>query len=187
MTETLREQAFWFLRHGETDWNAKLLSQGSVDIPLNAHGIEQAVAAAQLLPGRGITTIVASPLGRAQVTAQHASSALGLPFATDPDLRETSFGVREGEPMAEWFTEWVEERATPEGATPFADLRARAVGAVNRALDNPPFVLIVAHGAFFRALRSAMGLEPNVRLPNAIPILCSPPGPDGGPWSLVPA
>lgn len=26
---------FWYLRHGETDWNARNLSQGNVDVPLN--------------------------------------------------------------------------------------------------------------------------------------------------------
>jgi len=31
--ETLRRTAFWYLRHGETDWNAQGLSQGNVDIP----------------------------------------------------------------------------------------------------------------------------------------------------------
>ncbi|MGI4954935.1 MAG: histidine phosphatase family protein, partial [Janthinobacterium lividum] len=39
---TLIPRAFWFLRHGETDWNARNLSQGNVDIPLNEVGIAQA-------------------------------------------------------------------------------------------------------------------------------------------------
>mgnify|MGYP003704279353 CR=1 FL=1 len=41
----LENRPFWFLRHGETDWNAQGLSQGNVDIPLNATGRAQAVAA----------------------------------------------------------------------------------------------------------------------------------------------
>ena len=47
-------RAFWFLRHGETDWNARNLSQGSIDIPLNANGVAQAerAALAVMHPGR---------------------------------------------------------------------------------------------------------------------------------------
>ena len=42
MAERLHPVAFWFLRHGETDWNAQNLSQGAVDIPLNETGLAQA-------------------------------------------------------------------------------------------------------------------------------------------------
>ncbi len=66
----LPARAFWFLRHGETDWNAQGLSQGSIDIPLNATGIAQAAAAAQTLRDRGIASIVSSPLSRARDTAR---------------------------------------------------------------------------------------------------------------------
>jgi len=40
---TLEPVPFWFLRHGETDWNAQGISQGNVDIPLNAVGIAQRI------------------------------------------------------------------------------------------------------------------------------------------------
>jgi broad specificity phosphatase PhoE len=129
---TLARIPFWFLRHGETDWNAQGISQGNVDIPLNATGLAQARSAAEKLRNRGIATIVASPLSRARVTAEFVGEALGLPVAIDPDLREVSFGVQEGQAMSGWFADWVAGRFTPEGAETFPALRRRAVAAINR-------------------------------------------------------
>jgi broad specificity phosphatase PhoE len=183
---TLSPIAFWFLRHGETDWNARGISQGNVDIPLNAVGVAQARAAAEKLRNRGIATIVASPLSRARVTAEFAGEALGLPVALDPDLREVSFGVQEGQGMSGWFADWVSGAFTPEGAETFVALRRRAVAAANRAIEQPPAVLVVAHGALFRSLRAAMGIEPNMRTQNAVPIFCEPPGPNATSWTLKP-
>jgi broad specificity phosphatase PhoE len=183
---TLSPIAFWFLRHGETDWNAQGISQGNVDIPLNAVGVAQARAAAEKLRNRGIATIVASPLSRARVTAEFAGEALGLPVALDPDLREVSFGVQEGQGMSGWFADWVSGAFTPEGAETFVALRRRAVAAANRAIEQPPAVLVVAHGALFRSLRAAMGIEPNMRTQNAVPIFCEPPGPNATSWTLKP-
>jgi probable phosphoglycerate mutase len=181
---TLTRIPFWFLRHGETDWNARGISQGNVDIPLNATGLAQARSAAEKLRHRGIATIVASPLSRARVTAEIAGAALGLPVAVDPDLREVSFGVQEGQAMSGWFADWVAGRFTPEGAETFPALRRRAVAAIDRAIALPPAVLVVAHGALFRALRAAMGIEPNIRTQNAVPIFCEPPGPGESSWTL---
>ncbi|MGH7041626.1 MAG: histidine phosphatase family protein [Acetobacteraceae bacterium] len=182
----LARTPFWYLINGETDWNARNLSQGNIDIPLNASGIAQARAAAELLRGRGIASIVASPLSRARITAELAGEALGLPVAIDEGLREVAFGVQEGQPMSDWFAEWIAGRATPAGAESFAALRNRAVAAVNRATTHPPPVLVVAHGGLFRALRAAMGLVPNVRTRNGVPFWCAP-GPVGNSWVLTPA
>ncbi len=175
---------FWFLRHGETDWNAQGISQGNVDIPLNATGLAQARSAATLLRHRGIATIVSSPLSRAKVTADIVGESLGLPVEVDAGLREVAFGVQEGQAMADWFAGWIAGTFTPEGAESFAALRHRAVDALNRAVALPPAVLVVAHGAFFRALRSAMGIVPNLRTRNAVPIFCVPPPPGEAQWSL---
>ena len=184
--EQLARVPFWFLRHGETDWNARNLSQGNVDIPLNQTGLGQARAAADMLRNRGIATIVSSPLGRARITAEIVGEVLQLPMQIEDDLREVSFGAQEGKPMTDWFPRWIEGEWTPAGAETFAALRARAVDAVNRAIDLTPPVLVVSHGALFRALRSAMGLQPNVRTRNAVPFLCRP-GIDGAAWDLRPA
>lgn len=180
----LTRTPFWFLRHGETDWNARGISQGNVDIPLNATGLAQARSAANMLRHRGIATIVSSPLSRAKVTADIVAEVLGIPVQIDPDLREVAFGVQEGQAMSDWFAGWLQGTFTPEGAESFAKLRQRAVTGLNQALALPPVVLVVGHGALFRAIRSAMGVEPTRRTQNAMPIFCAPPAPGGTSWSL---
>ncbi len=184
---TLSPIAFWFLRHGETDWNAQGISQGNVDIPLNATGIAQARAAAEKLRNRGIATIVASPLSRARVTAEFVGEALGLPVALDPDLREVSFGVQEGQ-GDERLVRRLGERRVHAGRR--RDLRGFATAArwlrPTARPQQPPAVLVVAHGALFRSLRAAMGIEPNMRTQNAVPIFCEPPAPAQPVWTLQP-
>ncbi|GBQ21906.1 histidine phosphatase family protein [Gluconacetobacter sacchari] len=186
---------YWYLRHGETDWNAEGRSQGRSDIPLNARGIAQAEAAGALLARdesdyAPIARIVSSPLVRALRTAQIVARAMAapgadaLPVAVDDGLQEVCFGDQEGLPMGDWYDSWIAGAFTPPGAEPFAALRARAVAAVNRALDGEGTVLIVCHGAMFRALRSAMGLPANVRLPNATPLWIRPPERGAAAWSL---
>lgn len=124
-------------------------------------------------------------MGRARATAEIAAATLGLTVGVEPELHETSYGEHEGQPMTEWFTDWFSGKSTPKGGEPFANLRRRASEAINRALTNPPLVLVVAHGGFFRALRAEMGLEVNVRWPNGVPVLCEPPAAPGQPWNLV--
>ena len=173
-TEPLAPVPFWYLRHGETDWNALGRSQGSIDIPLNANGIAQARAAAEQLRGKGINTIVASPLSRARVTAEIVAETLGLKLLLDPDLKEVNWGAQEGQPLADWFTDWVTGGAAPAGGETFAELRQRAIAGLNRSLVHPSAVLIVAHGALFRAIRAGMGIEANRRTQNAVPMWCAP-------------
>ncbi len=42
-------KSFYFLRHGETDWNKEQRIMGQTDIPLNNHGILQAQTVAEKL------------------------------------------------------------------------------------------------------------------------------------------
>ncbi len=184
MSGILTRRAFWFLRHGETAWNANNLSQGRTDVPLNEQGEGQARSAAQLLRGRGIASLVASPLGRARETARVVGEAIGLVATLDPDLQEVGFGDQEGQPMGDWYDDWIAGAYTPQGGETFAELKARAAAGINRALERPAPVLVVAHGALFRAIRAGMGLPINVRTPNALPLFCEP-GADGGPWTLT--
>jgi broad specificity phosphatase PhoE len=178
----LPTRAFYFLRHGETDWNRQGLAQGSTDVPLNQTGIAQARAASLLLRERAISSIVSSPLQRALVTAEIVAGELALDVATNADLREVSFGIDEGKSLsADWHIGWIQGTYTPPGGESFAGLRARAVDAFVQELERKPAVLIVGHGALFRAVRAEMGLVPHIRPPNAVPLFCQP----GPPWSVT--
>ena len=97
----------YYIRHGETDWNASGRFQGTQDIPLNDKGRLQAVAAGgrlrQLLAKEGrdpaSLAYVASPLGRARVTMELLRGAMSLPppdYAVDERLREITYGAWEG-------------------------------------------------------------------------------------------
>ncbi len=195
MTATLAPRPFWYLRHGETDWNARGVSQGRSDIPLNETGIRQSTRAARVMAEHWhdfspVTRIVSSPLSRAYRTAELVVEALAgqgvrLPLTTDPELQEVCFGVQEGQPMGDWYDSWIAGDYTPEGAEPFDALVARARAAVDRATAADGTALVVCHGAMFRALRHAMGLAANVRLPNAAPLWLAPGDGPGDPWTLV--
>ncbi len=166
---------FWFLRHGETDYNAAGLSQGALDISLNATGRAQAAAAGPMLAGQGITTIICSPMQRTRETADIVNDFLNLPVSYEAGLREVVFGGMEGKPLYPWFSEWLEGRYTPEGAETFFEVLARVEDAMERVLSGRQGpLLIVAHGGIFRALRDLMRLPKQGLTPNAVPMFCVP-------------
>jgi probable phosphoglycerate mutase len=168
----LPAQNFWFLRHGETDYNARGLSQGALDIDLNENGRAQAAAAGPVLRDQGITEIFSSPMSRTRQTTAIVNEFLRLPVTFEPDLREVIFGGMEGKPLFPWFTEWMEGTATPAGAESFAELLARTETVMARILAATGPVLIVAHGGIFRAIRDLMGLPREGLTPNAVPLFC---------------
>ncbi len=167
---------FVYLRHGETDWNLEGLCQGHTDIPLNATGIAQAEAARDLLDREslGIVTIVSSPLARARRTAEIVNQALGRPIAVLEALKESGFGVREGEPSGDWHPAW-QAGTTPEGAEPYRAFVERALAAINAALEHPGPVLIVGHGGVYRSMVRHGGVGERESLPNCLPVRHDPP------------
>lgn len=107
----------YFIRHGETDWNAEARLQGQKDVPLNDFGRVQAEEAGArlrgLVPSCENLDFVASPLSRTRETMELVRRAAGLEpdsYRLDDRFKELSFGSWEG-------LTWKEVRARdPQGA-----------------------------------------------------------------------
>ncbi|MEM7239453.1 MAG: histidine phosphatase family protein [Pseudomonadota bacterium] len=173
---------FFFLRHGETDFNHARRFQGQFDSQLNETGLAQARAAAESLVGQPVETIVSSPLSRARVTAEIVGDALGLPVDTDDGLMECHLGIYQGLPYQDWLADYWDGRFAPEGGEDFWQFRARVVPAMQRLVAHGPNRLIVAHGGLWYAARSLLNLTPDIsRMPNAMALYVEP---QGGDWAV---
>jgi hypothetical protein len=96
------QRSFYFLRHGETDWNKEGRVQGHTDIPLNDTGRSQAEQVVCILARTPIHRIVVSSLSRAYETASIVNAALQKPLAVDEGLKERHFGDFEGLKISEY-------------------------------------------------------------------------------------
>ncbi len=172
---------FYFLRHGETDWNLQGRAQGQTDVPLNDRGRAQAHAAQSLTKHLPITRICSSPLSRALETAEILQEALGCSLEVIEELRECSWGVCEGGSKGDWFQDWKSSLSNPVGAEPYEALLKRALRGLNKALAYPGPVLIVAHGGVYWSVQKHAALGAEFDLPNAVPVRHEPPR-EGFPW-----
>lgn len=84
------------VRHGETEWNLRLIRQGHLDSPLTERGLAQAKALAERLAREKFTSLYSSDLGRAVQTAEKIANATGHAIVTDPRLRERHLGIFQG-------------------------------------------------------------------------------------------
>ena len=166
----------YYIRHGETEWNAEGRLQGVQDIPLNDLGRRQAASAGRILAdlfarhGRSEASLnfVASPLGRARQTMELVRDALRLPpdeFAIDDRLREIGYGLWEGSTLAQMQTEdpdlFARRQAekwtvSPPGGESYVAVQARMNDWYNQLNAD---TVAVAHGGTARALMVALGLE----------------------------
>jgi broad specificity phosphatase PhoE len=166
----------YYIRHGETAWNAEGRFQGSQDIPLNDLGRRQAADAGGILTDlfardrrdESALTFVASPLGRARSTMELVRGMLKLPtgeYAVDDRLREIGYGRWEGSTLVQMqasdpaiFAARQSDRWTippPDGES-YASVQARMHDWYNQLTSD---TVAVAHGGTARALMVALGVE----------------------------
>lgn len=140
-----------FVRHGQTDWNAQGLFQGSTDIPLNDTGRAQARDAEAMLEQWSWDAIVSSPLVRARETARIVAEHLGLPLGPAYDeLVERDYGPLEGTPALEGMQRWPDRRYP--GAEPLDEVVARCLRGLARIDADYPGqnVVVVCHGTIMK-------------------------------------
>ncbi len=166
------EKYFFFVRHGETDWNQRQLCQGQKDISLNEKGLLEAKAFAATTENLPLAWIVSSPLKRALQTAQEISLFHpSAPLQIIPEWAERSWGKLEGMPSEQMYEIEQKEEADPhyvpeksvESRTAF---RQRILRGLSLAQNLHPHPLIVSHGRVFLELCYLLNLPPIRQIPN---------------------
>ncbi len=147
------------LRHGQSEGNvAQVWTSSFEGYPLTERGREQARAAGERLSGRDVRAVYASPLPRAQETAQVVGAVLGLPVRTLDGVHELDVGIHEGEhdetvgPVAlEVFGRWWRDEDLTAGF-PGGETGQQIVDRMRAALDDVAdrhegeTVVVVSHG-----------------------------------------
>jgi broad specificity phosphatase PhoE len=105
------DQALYFVRHGQTEWNRIQRMQGRWNSDLDELGRRQAAANARLLAGLGVELIVSSPLDRARQTATIIAEHVGVPVTYDDRIVEWDCGDWSGHLRTEVMERWPEEYA----------------------------------------------------------------------------
>jgi broad specificity phosphatase PhoE len=131
------------LRHGEVFNPQKVLYGRLPGYRLSELGVQMAKAAAQSLAGHDITYLVASPLERAQQTAEPFAAEFGLPVAIDERLIESGnffegkrVSVGDGalrDPRNWWV---LRDPVTPSWGEPYKVIAQRMFNALQAAREH---------------------------------------------------
>lgn len=174
---------FYYVRHGQTDWNRDNRAMGQTDIPLNSHGINQAMSARNNLVGVGITTICYSPLSRAKMTAEIFNEVLHCNLIEMEELQEFNLGPHAGKVKEKWFHDWRSGTQLADTET-YSDFIDRSLKGVNKALSLPGLVLIIAHGGVYWSIEHATQTRLEKDIPNCMPVFHSPPQNENEKWKI---
>jgi glucosyl-3-phosphoglycerate phosphatase len=157
---SLRRLVLW--RHGRTTWNVEGRAQGTIDVPLDQVGRQQAREAAARLASLQPRFVWSSPLSRASDTANELATLAGLQVHHDVRLQEINTGERQGlnlDELSERFPEVYrafisgEELPRAKGGEVEPEVADRVSAAMYDAVDNlgPGDIgVLVSHGVSIR-------------------------------------
>jgi len=148
----------YLVRHGESEWNVRRLTQGQTKHPrLTAFGREQAAVAAEAIAadlarlGLPAARLVTSDLVRAVETAQIVGERIGLVPELDARLREQHLGELEGRSYEDsWARAELHDWSDPElplaGGESVGQVRRRLAAVLAELAPGTPTVLVQGVG-----------------------------------------
>jgi len=160
--------SLYFLRHGQTALSrANVFCGSGLDPELTPEGVEMAEQFAEAYRSLEWRAIYASPLGRAQKTAEPLSQAIGVPVETRDELKEIAYGAWDGQTVEavsrayhDDYLRWTADPAwnAPTGgeeAIAIARRGLQVVGDVQSRFSDGN-VLLVSHKATIRIILCAL-------------------------------
>ena len=149
------ERLLTLVRHGQTAANAQNLLQGHVNHPLDEVGLAQvSLLGGALQKISPVSRVVASPLQRAQQTAQAITQGLSqhIEVETDPRWIELNYGDFDGRPVSsvspeQWATWRTDEHFRPPHGETLAELSVRVHEAIDALLADSvsAHIVVVSH------------------------------------------
>lgn len=158
------KKEFYFVRHGQTDFNASNLKIDHEDISLNIVGVKQAQEIESIIANLPVKSICCSPLKRAKETKQIISPRIPAIHHEIPSLGECSFKIWDDMTRCG-------SNAYHEGEEHVKNFIQRVLVGVNEALslEGPP--LLVAHGGIHWAICCLMAIsDHDWAIDNCLPV-----------------
>ena len=165
---------FYFLRHGQTDWNLQHKLMGNQDVELNEAGREQAINAAYAFNGVEISKIFSSSLKRAIETGKIIAQVHDIELETLVGLKERSFGSFEGKENNN--VSFLSDANIAIDGEKYLDFEKRVIEAIRKILLSPyKYPVIVAHSGVFKILAHLLARKQDVPCPNCEVFFFTPP------------
>lgn len=157
------KKEFYFVRHGQTDYNKNASKEDHDDVSLNDTGRQQAASIESIIATLPIKTICVSPLKRAKETKEMISARFAADHFEILGLSECSAAI------------WHEmtslgAQASSSDKLIVKNFMHQVLAGVNEALSQPGPVLIVAHGGVHWAMCCHMNVEHEWAIDNCIPV-----------------
>jgi len=155
---------FYFIRHGQTDFNASGDKEDYLDISLNQTGFKQAHTVEPIVASLYVKSICCSPLKRAKETKEVISSRLKATHYEIAELSECCLKI------------WTDVTgsgvsAYEKAGTHVKSFMDQAVKGINQALACEGPVLVVAHGGIHWAMCCLMEIaDHSWVIDNCLPI-----------------
>ena len=145
----------YLVRHPETKWNKRGITQGHADSTLTKKGKKTAEYLGKVLKNKKISKMYTSDLGRCIQTSKLINKELGVRMIPKKALREQNFGEYNGEKasvITKTFDKFNPKRVMPKGES-FNQMKKRVLECIKK-LDDTKHLLVVTHEGCLRAILS---------------------------------